>query len=344
MIKKNKTNHMNTRSIVLYILVSSLFTFSMAAQFPISPSGSEIVGEVRIAYPQKNDTLLEIGERYEMGFDELKWANPNVNSWTPGETTPIIIPSQYILPKPHEGIVLNIPEMRAYYFPKKGDKVYVYPVSVGRMDWKTPLGRSTVTVKQKDPNWYPPTSIQKEHLENGRGVLPKVVPGGPDNPLGRHVLRLSIPSYLLHGTNDPTGIGMRVTHGCMRFFPKNIEELFTIVPVGTPVYMINEIVKIGWHGDKLMMEVHASLEEDNLTRTNIIQQALAVLKPYQGDPNIQLVSMNAFEASVDQMSGIPVEIGRRRSNEPQQDNTPAEPIDEFNIKAPIELISHDEFK
>ncbi len=344
MTKKNKTNHKNIKNILLYFWASSLLTVSMAAQFPMPPAGVEIVGEVRIAYPEKDDTLIEIGERYEMGFDELKWANPNVNSWTPGETTPVIIPSQYILPKPHEGIVLNIPEMRAYYFPKSGDKVYVYPVSVGRMDWKTPLGRSTVTVKQKDPNWYPPVSIQREHLENGRGVLPKVVPGGPDNPLGRHVLRLSIPSYLLHGTNDTTGIGMRVTHGCMRFFPKNIEELYNIVPVGTPVYMINEIVKIGWNGDKLMMEVHGSLEEDNLTREDIIRKAHAVLQPYHSDPNIQLVSKTAFEASVDQMSGIPVEIGRMRSSEPQQESVPAEPINEFNIKAPIELISHDEFK
>ncbi len=307
--QRNFFQVLNTLSLSLFL---SLTTLSVqAAVFDLPPSGIDIIGEPYIVHAKYEDTLLEIGERYEVGFDELKWANPNVNTWLPGEDTSIIIPSQYILPPGgRQGIVINIPEMRAYYFPKNSTQVYVYPVSVGRMDWKTPLGKSVVTAKQKDPAWYPPESIRREHLQDGRGVLPKVVPAGPDNPLGQHVLRLSIPSYLLHGTNDPTGIGMRVTHGCLRFFPKNIEELFSITPVGTTVQFINAPIKIGWSGESLYMEVHPPLDEDNLTYQDLLTRARQLLSSYSTDANISLVEWEVIELAIEQMSGIPVNIGR----------------------------------
>ncbi|GBU09132.1 L,D-transpeptidase linking Lpp to murein [Gammaproteobacteria bacterium] len=328
-------------TVACILLSSQLAGLSIAAQYPMPPEGVDLVGEITIAYPRYEDTLLEIGERYEMGFDELKWANPNVNTWVPGANTPVIIPAQYILPKGvREGIVLNIPEMRAYYFPKDKQSVYIYPVSVGRMDWKTPLGKSYVTAKQKDPAWYPPESIQREHLEDGRGVLGKYVAPGPNNPLGQHVLRLSLPSYLLHGTNDSDGIGMRVTHGCMRFFPKNIEELYNIVPLKTSVYIINQPVKIGWDGERLMIETNPTLEEDNLSKADVVNIAHELLISYQNDESIELNDIKIIDIAIEQMSGIPVQIGRKRSSLHTQENSyEDEDIQDFNPKMPLQLIS-----
>ena len=164
-----------------------------------------------------------------------------------------------------QGIVLNLPEFRLYYYPepKQGAKpvVVTYPISIGRMDWSTPLGRTEVTRKVRNPTWYPPESIRAEHAADGR-PLAKVVPPGRDNPLGRHALALGIPGYLIHGTNKPAGVGMRVTHGCIRMFPENISDLYASVSVHTQVYIVNEPYKIGWSADALYLEAHVPLEED----------------------------------------------------------------------------------
>ncbi len=295
---------------LLALLLLLPFT-AQSAVYEKPHNGDDVIGEVKIVYAEGSDSLIDIGERYEAGFDELKWANPKVNTWNPGTETPIILPFKFLLPNgKRSGIVSNIPEMRTYFFPTNEDRIYVYPVSVGRMDWKTPLGTWDITVKQEDPPWYPPESIRREHVEMGRGELPRVVPAGPDNPMGRHVLRLSLPSYLLHGTNDTTGIGMRVTHGCMRFFPDNIEELYNIVPAGTKVTFINEPIKYGWEGDDLLIEVHPPLEEDNLTEEDMLVKARSVLAPFFNDPKIT-ISQELVEVAVRQMSGLPVVVGTR---------------------------------
>jgi L,D-transpeptidase ErfK/SrfK len=134
-----------------------------------------------------------------------------------------------------------------------------YPISIGRMDWETPLGRTSIISKVTDPSWYPPESIRAEHAADG-DPLPRVVPPGPDNPLGKHAMRLGLPGYLIHGTNRPDGVGMRVTHGCIRMFPEDIDYLFGRVSVDTAVRIINEPVKVGWNGEELFVEVHATLE------------------------------------------------------------------------------------
>ncbi len=305
---------------LMIIGLMSLST-AWAAQYPLPDPGVDVIGELQIAYAGSQDTMLDIGRRYGTGFDEMGWANPGVSNWVPGETTPIIIPTQHILPAgPRTGIVLNIPEMRVYFYPKNQNVVYSYPVSVGRMDWKTPLGTSRVTAKQTDPAWYPPESIRREHLADGRGVLPKVVPAGPNNPLGQHVLRLSLPSYLLHGTNNPDGIGMRVTHGCMRFYPEDIAALYDMVPVGTPVTLTNQPVKIGWNGQTLLMEVHPPLDEDNLTSSDIVRKAHELLARYQNE-KIELADWAVIDTAAEQMSGVPVDIGRMTAGFSPSSNT-----------------------
>ena len=246
---------------LLGILASA---YGAAEQFPLPLDGSSVVGEIRMVKTRQEDTLLDVARREGLGYEDIVRANPAVNPWVPGEGTEVVLPTRYVLPAvPWTGIVINLPELRLYYFPK-GDEpvVETYPISIGRMDWGTPLGRTRVISKVVDPSWYPPQSIRDEHAADNR-PLPRVVPAGPDNPLGRHAMRLAIPGYLIHGTNRPAGVGMRVTHGCIRMFPEDIERLFERIPLETTVHIINQPYKMGWGPQgELVMEAHLPLEED----------------------------------------------------------------------------------
>lgn len=293
------------------LLISSAYA-QKHVEYLQPKNGDDVIGEVMYVTPKRHESLVDLTIRYEMGYEELKWANPGINAWMLSDTTPLVLPTQFILPAgKRSGIVSNIPEMRTYYFLKDSDKIYVYPVGVGRMDWKTPLGSWAITRKQEHPAWYPPESIRKEHLEMGRGVLPKVVPAGPDNPLGTRVLRLALPSYLLHGTNEQTGIGMRVTHGCMRFYPQHIEHIYDMVPTNTMVTFLNEPVKYGFLGNDLMIEVHPPLEEDELSVADLQEKALELLETYLKSYPESSVNYDMINLAVRQQSGIPVIIGQK---------------------------------
>jgi L,D-transpeptidase ErfK/SrfK len=232
--------------------------------YELPPEGYDVVGAVATVLAREEDTLIDIARRNGLGYHDIVRANPGVNIWVPGEGTEVVLPTRFVLPPgPRRGIVLNLAEYRLYYYPEPldGEPAYVmtYPISIGRMDWETPLGATSVVSKVKDPSWYPPQSVRDEHAADGR-PLPRIVPPGPDNPLGRYAMRLGLPGYLIHSTNRPAGVGMRVTHGCIRMFPEDIEYLFPNVDVNTPVRIINSPVKIGWFGDELVMEVHPVLE------------------------------------------------------------------------------------
>lgn len=224
---------------------------------------NDVIGSVTVVRARGEETFVDIARRHGLGYNDIVRANPDVDPWLPGEGTAITLPTQFILPPgPRNGVVLNLPEYRLYYYPPAGQdgvrRVHTYPISIGRMDWETPLGRTTVIAKAERPTWYPPASIRKEHADAG-DPLPNVVPPGPDNPLGEYAMRLGLPGYLIHGTNRPAGVGMRVTHGCIRMFPEDIAVLFPTLPVGTPVRIINEPVKAGWLHDALYVEAHVPL-------------------------------------------------------------------------------------
>jgi L,D-transpeptidase ErfK/SrfK len=243
-----------------------LLTASLRAEiYELPPEGYDVVGAVATVLAREEDTLIDIARRNGLGYHDIVRANPDVNIWVPGEGAEVVLPTRFVLPPgPRRGIVLNLAEYRLYYYPEPavGEPAYVmtYPISIGRMDWETPLGSTRVVSKVKDPSWYPPQSVRDEHAADGR-PLPRVVPPGPDNPLGRYAMRLGLPGYLIHSTNRPAGVGMRVTHGCIRMFPEDIEYLFQSVGMNTPVRIINAPVKIGWFGDELVMEVHPVLED-----------------------------------------------------------------------------------
>ncbi len=235
-----------------------------AEVYELPPPGHDVIGTVATITARYEDTLVDIARRHGLGYYDLVRANPDVNPWVPGAGTEIVLPSRFVLPPgPREGLVLNLAEYRMYYFPApepgKPAYVYTYPMSIGRMDWETPLGRTSIVAMAKDPAWYPPQSVRDEHAADG-DPLPRVVPPGPENPLGTRALRLGLPGYLIHGTNRPAGVGMRVSHGCVRMYPEDIEFLFDNIRVQTPVRIINVPVKIGWDGDALVAEVHPLLE------------------------------------------------------------------------------------
>jgi len=238
-------------------------------EYPVPENGDNVIGLLTTAVAAREDTLLDIGQRHGVGYEEIIAANPGVDPWLPGEGTEVLIPSRFILPDaPREGVVVNLPEHRLYYYPptKKGERqvVRTYPISTGKMDWKTPLGVTRIVSKQEKPNWYPPPSVIAEHEAKG-DPLPKVVPPGPDNPLGEYAMRLGLPggAYLIHGTNRPAGVGMQVTHGCIRLFPEDIAELYGLVPVRTTVNLIDQPTKIGWLRGTMYIERHSLLEGAN---------------------------------------------------------------------------------
>ena len=240
-----------------------------SAEYLLPTNGDNVIGRNGTDVALHEDTLFDIARRNGVGYEELVAANPGVDPWLPGDGTEILIPSRYILPDaPRTGIVVNLPEHRMYYYPKpkKGEPAVVitYPISTAKMDWKTPLGVTKIVSKEENPNWYPPASVLKEHEERG-DPLPKVVPPGPDNPLGAHKMRLAIPggAYLIHGTNKPAGVGMQVTHGCIRMYPENVAELFAMVSIGTQVNLIDQPNKVGWQRGTLYVERHAALEGTN---------------------------------------------------------------------------------
>jgi L,D-transpeptidase ErfK/SrfK len=232
--------------------------------------GQDVVGAMQVLFTRYEDTFAGIARPYNVGYDELRAANPGVDVWLPGEQTPVYLPTASVLPDaPREGIVVNVAAMRLYYFTDEKDaatgeralSVTTHPIGIGRVEWATPLGEATVTEKVRDPAWYPPASVRKEHAEKG-DPLPAVVPPGPDNPLGAHALALSMPGYLLHGTNKPAGVGMRVSHGCIRLYPEDIAAIFERVPRGTKVRIVDQPVLAGWRNGELYLEVHKPLDED----------------------------------------------------------------------------------
>jgi len=284
-----------------------------------------VIGELSYATVAEGETLVDIARREELGYDELVKANPKVNRWVPVPGTKVILPKKHILPDaPRDGIVLNLAELRLYFYPSsersRYRRVYTFPISIGRMDWKSPLGQTTVIKKDVEPAWYPPLSIQEEHAAEG-DPLPKVVPGGdPTNPLGHYALRLGLPGYLIHGTDERKafGIGMRVTHGCIRMYPEDIEELFKLVPVGTPVYFVDQPVKVGWSEASLLVEVHVPLKEDEdefreYSHRVGIPEVLTAIYRESADSNVDL---RLIEDIIRVGDGVPIAVGHSSSGLP----------------------------
>jgi L,D-transpeptidase ErfK/SrfK len=235
------------------------YTISTPAPGSIPP----VIGRVQVYRIRKGDTLMDLARLYSLGYNEIVHANPDLDPWVPPIGATIILPTEWILPCcDYRGVIVNIPEMRLFYFqpgPEGTTTVRTYPVGLGRDDWRTPEGRFKIAGKTVNPPWNIPESIRQEHIRD-RGDPRTFIPGGdPDNPLGKHRLELTLPMYRIHGTNIPWGVGMQVSHGCVRLYPEDIERLFPLVSVGTPGEFIYQVVKIGQRDGAIYAEVHEDI-------------------------------------------------------------------------------------
>lgn len=208
----------------------------------VVPSHGDIIGEIQYGYSEIGETLAEAGDRFDLGYVEMHRANPQLEPHQSlSAHTRLVIPSQHRLPQvPRQGIVINLAQYRLYYFPPNENIVYTYPIGIGRKGWSTPLGVTKVISKETNPIWHPTKKIRELADENGF-PLPEEFPAGPNNPLGQHVLRLGWPTYLIHGSNAANSVGRRVSAGCIRMRPQDIEYLSQKILVGTQVRVVNAL-------------------------------------------------------------------------------------------------------
>ena len=311
-----------SHALFMLALAVAVASPSLAQKFALPSHLDEVVGSTFTVTASREETLLDIARRFSVGQEEILMANPSVDRWLPADGAEVILPTEYILPRAErKGLVLNVPEMRLYFYPPRGvgepAVVLTFPVSIGRMDWSTPIGHTKVVGKTENPTWRPPASIIAERISNGESP-PQVIPPGPGNPLGRFAFRLGLPGYLIHSTNKPYGVGMRVTHGCLRMYPEDIEKLFDKVAVGTQVQLINQPIKIGRLAGSLFLELHPPLEEDREKYQDYMQNVLNAISDFLADErNTDGVSSmdislsgGALRQAVEEQSGLPVLISR----------------------------------
>jgi L,D-transpeptidase ErfK/SrfK len=307
--------YLRKASILLALPLLTLLAPALpAGVFPLPADGSPVVGSDTSVQAAYEDTLPDLAHRYSLGYYEIIRVNPGVDVWLPGAGKTVLLPGRRILPAgPRAGLIVNLPEHRLYYFPKpRGHEqpvVITYPVSIGKMDWRTPLGDTRVIAKIKHPAWYPPESIRKEHAANG-DPLPKMVGPGPDNPLGDFALRLAAGNgeYMIHGTNNPTAVGMAVTHGCIRMYPEDVAALFALVPIGTPVRLINEPVKVAWVDGQLLLEAHPPVDEEGQSIEPDVQLLSQMLDQALGS-NTAAINWDLARTTLQAATGIPALVG-----------------------------------
>lgn len=303
-----------------------------AATFTLPPPGTDIVGEMQSIVTGQRDTLPDLARQFGLGYSEITAANPGVDPWVPGAGTRILLPTQFVLPPgPRRGIVLNLAQLRLFYFPPpapgKPAQVITYPVGIGTEYASTPLGETRVVRKTVDPVWRPSQDVREEHVADGHWLAAQVPPG-PDNPLGKYALYLALQgSYLIHGTNKPYGVGMRVSHGCIRLYPESIASLYPQVQIGTGVRIIKERVLLGARGGVLHVQAfrgtdRRSEEEQNLTP--LIETILRQL------PRGTAVDWNKVVGLLSAARGIPVPI---TPGSPDMDQIASDAV-EVTAKAP----------
>lgn len=271
---------------------------------------SAMIGEVTTTKVRAGDTLMDIMRRHNLGYDEIVAANPGVDTWIPAEDSEVVLPTAHILPEaPHEGLVLNLPEQRLYYFHTDG-RIQSFAIGIGAEGKGTPLGRTTVVRKQKDPTWYVPKSILKEEPDHEKIVRP-----GPDNPLGKHALYLKWPGYLIHGTNLPDAIGRRASHGCINMYPEGVAYLFDHVGIGTGVTVVDQLAKFATIDGQLFLQTHMSgkqadqIEESGKFDGEKIPNLATLVEKAAGEMKDR-IDWDAVKTAEEKRDGIPARITR----------------------------------
>lgn len=303
---------MKCASLITLLLLGSLGALNSASamDYPLPPAGSRLIGQNQTYTIQEGDTKLQtIARRFNTAAQLILETNNTIAPVNPAPGTVITIPSQMLLPDtPREGIVVNLAELRLYYYPPGGNIVQVFPLGIGQLGLETPVTTTRVSQKIPNPTWTPTPGIRARSLEQGI-KLPPVVPAGPNNPLGRFALRLGVGNgeYLIHGTSAPDSVGLRVSSGCMRMNAPDIKALFEQVRVGTRVQIINEPVKFSVEPDgKRYIEVHrplAQVEGENPQITPITHSADFASFVSQAGSDKALI-----DKALSRRAGIPVAV------------------------------------
>lgn len=307
--------HKWSSKIVTLVLFSLLWTTgSSATTYPMPPKGSDVIGQVITVEAESGDTLLKIANDYNIGWHEIMEANPDVNPQRIHRGERIVIPTAYVLPPFRDGIVINLAELRLYYFSPDKKYVYTYPVGLGRREWRTPIVDSVVVNKKKDPTWFVPNSIRDFVFEQTGKELPEYMGPGPDNPLGQYAIYMQKAGYLIHGTNQPWSVGKLVSSGCIRLMSPDIEELFNNVNIGQKVRIIHYPYKIGWNDGKLYIEAHVPVNiSDPISHLNIISADDAIRDAVKGHD--VKVNWDLVEQAIQHQLGVPVAISEKSHND-----------------------------
>lgn len=332
---------MKIRVCVAFSFLTLLASPSFATVYNLPAKASDTVvaeypNEIAVTRAEHDETLLDVARRFSLGQVEVVRLNQELDRWLVKKGQIVTLPNKRILPDtPHNGIVLNIAEYRMYYYPNNG-KVYSFAHGVGRQDWKTPLGRTTIQKKVKDPVWRPPESIRREHAAMG-DFLPEVVPAGIHNPLGLYALYLNLPGdYRIHGTDIDKiyGIGMQITHGCVRMYPEDIEQLFHMVDVGTPVHIVKQPIKVGWLDNVLYVESHPDLEGEETTLEQRLATTLALI---QKANNYELPEFDqtALKEALEKQTGNPTPVYERILTPEEEAELAAHAAEEISQPVPV---------
>lgn len=297
----------------LAITLLAAFTQLVFAQnYPIPPTGHNLIGQVQSIYASDSDTPTTLAQRYNLGLNAIIAANPGTTEQSISNGY-IKIPTEFLLPPlPHRGIIVNLPEMRMYYYPENSNDVMSFPIGIGKIGKTIPIENTVITRKIVNPVWIPPKDIRE--FNRAQGIeLPERMPAGPDNPLGPYAIYLRIPTYLIHSTIFPESIGRRASFGCIRMNESDIKEFFPLVKAGTPVAIINEPEKIGWDGDQLYLEAHPPLEEHSISYQANLDKIVNEIENSLPKKGITLVDWQLATYIIEQPDGIPHEIGVRVS-------------------------------
>jgi len=295
-----------------FLVVGSCFTDAQAKSFPL-PAQGDVVGQLEVAIAKEGENFAQIARDHDLGYTALAEANPKVDPNHIAAGTALVIPNQFILPNaPRQGLVINLAEMRLYYYPGTGT-VITHPLGIGREGEGTPVGVMKVIEHVANPTWTPTEDMRKLRAKEGV-ILPKSMPPGPDNPMGKFKMRLSSPTYLIHGTNDPLGgIGRRSSSGCMRLYPEDIEALYHQVKNGTPVYTVNQPYKVGWSENQLYIESHATIEENVQQGQSDIDSIRNVVNQGVHNKPVQ-IAWNKVAEIASETQGWPQPIGELPTN------------------------------
>jgi L,D-transpeptidase ErfK/SrfK len=299
----------NMRTIISSIFLLILSHHVYAATYSIPPTNESLIGRIEYSTTQNGDTVVTIAKQYDVGHNAIENANPYLDmtkSFTTG--TNIQIPTQHILPnQTRQGIIINLPEMRMYYYQAGTNDVLTFPIGIGKIGKTIPITKTIITRKTTNPTWIPPQDIREFNLEKGI-VLPKIMPPGPDNPLGPYAIYTGLPTYLIHSTIFPESVGTRASFGCIRMYESDIKDFFPSIEKNIPVAIINSPIKVGWNNKQLYIEAHHPLEEHDGAYDNSLP-GMVTMVTEASKSRIALIDWQLVSYINKERDGIPHEIG-----------------------------------